>query len=292
MEHRESETLAAREEGLRAELRVDAGARLQRKIEPGHVVVLIGELRESRRLEAFANISIEIERGARLVDKSGHRARVLEADLAAFVPIGGARNDEIVGRIEGDFRVPQAGARAPARRELPVALRVERGASHGVVLVTFQLTQVGPKAIDVSPASLLLIVVIGTEGERERLAGEVRRTRPAQVEPVVEAVEIDHPAGRSRGRSLRRDRDREKLLDLPASTVGGEAQAVRSREPVLHGRAELALDDALAGIEQNHRGIDLPGVLLHLCAVEPRRVLRRLPHGIQDQRKTCIVAEC
>jgi hypothetical protein len=62
VEHRESEPLAALEKGFRAELRVDARARLQRKIESGRAVGAVGELGESRRLEAFADIAVEIER--------------------------------------------------------------------------------------------------------------------------------------------------------------------------------------------------------------------------------------
>jgi len=81
------------------------------------------------------------------------------------------------------------------------------------------------------------------------------------------------------------------LLDLPASAVGGKAQAVRSREPLLHGRAELVLHDVFAGIEQQHVGNDLARVLLHLRAREPRRVLRRLLHRIENQGNARIVAQ-
>ena len=160
---------------------------------------------------------------------------------------------------------------------------------HSVVLIAFQRPG-GAEVIEVAPAPLLLTVVIASHGEREGPACELRRARPAHIQPVIEAVEVDDAARRGR-RILRHDGNCQKLLDLPASAVDGKAQAVRGRESVLKGRAELALHDVFAGIEQQHGRIDLARVLLHLRAVEPGRVLRRLPHRVQDEGEARIVAE-
>ena len=126
--------------------------------------------------------------------------------------------------MERNFRVPQAGEEAPALREFPVGLRIERGAPHRVVLVAFQSAS-GSEIVDVAPAALLLIVVITSQREREGLAGKFGRVRPAQVQSVVETVEIDDGARRSLC-ILRRDRNCKELLDLPAPAVSGKPQAV------------------------------------------------------------------
>src|SRR2546421_1635712 len=136
MKYREGEPLAAREEGLRAELGVDAGARLQRKIEPGRAVRAVGELGESRCLEALSHVAVEIERRGHRVDQPRDGAGVLEADLAAVVGI--RTDDEVVLRIERNLGVPQARKEAPARSEFPLGLRIKCSAPRRVVLVALQ----------------------------------------------------------------------------------------------------------------------------------------------------------
>src|SRR6267143_5984874 len=112
--------------------------------------------------------------------------------------------------------MPQAGQEAPARREFPLGLRIECGAPRGVVLVALQWP--GPAVVvGVAPSPLFLVVVIAPHGEREASAGELRRARPAQVEPVIEAVEVDDTARSKRAGAAKR----EKLLDLTAPSVGG-----------------------------------------------------------------------
>src|SRR5439155_25159696 len=91
-------------------------------------------------------------------------------------------------------------------------------------------------------------------------------------------------------RILRHVENGHKLFDLTASAVDGKAQAVRGRESVLKGRAELALHDVFAGIEQQHGRIDLAWILLDLVVSKSGRVLRRLPHRVQDEREARIVA--
>src|SRR5439155_20570333 len=147
-----------------------------------------------------------------------------EADLAAVVGVG--PHDVVIARVERNLGVPQAGQEAPARHELPFALRVERGAVHSVVLIAFQRPG-GAEVIEVAPAPLLLTVVIASHGEREGPACELRRARPAHIQPVIEAVEVDDAARRGR-RILRHDGNCQKLLDLPASAVDGKAQAVEA----------------------------------------------------------------
>src|SRR5205809_763155 len=63
MECRESEPLAARKKGFRAELGVDARARLQCKIQARGAAGAVSELRESRSLEASSDVAVEIQRG-------------------------------------------------------------------------------------------------------------------------------------------------------------------------------------------------------------------------------------
>jgi len=106
--------------------------------------------------------------------------------------------------------VPQARKEAPARREFPLGLRIECGAPRSVVLVALQRTG-RAVVVGVSSAPLFLVVVVAPHGEREGPAGELGRARPAQVEPVVEAVEVDD-AARSQGA---RAAERQKLFDLP-----------------------------------------------------------------------------
>ncbi len=163
----------------------------------------------------------------------------------------------------------QAAARAPRRREPPFPLHVGVAVLDEVVLVAPERT-LRPELVHVPAAALVEAIEIGADrhGEGPLAAGD--RPRPSKPDAAVAAVEVDDAARAER----RVPRLGQELHDGPRAAVEPGLHGVLAGEGQVVDRAELGLAHALARVEDDRRGIHLPGIGLELRAAEPERILR------------------
>ncbi len=244
-----------------------AAARVEAEIEAA-AAVAVGDLDESRGLEAAAEIAVEAQRLGRTEHDTRDRRRGAVAALAAVVLIRGSRDDEIVPRVEVDAGMARAAVQRPALGEFPLGLRVERGAVDGVVLIAFQAAN-HAVVVDETLAPLVHRVVLGAE--RQPYARHVGE--PAQCAAAIAAIEIDNAAGMRRLVLGGIDRNGEELLHLALTEVEHGLGAAFP-EALLVRAAELVLRDGLLGVELDCLRRRLAWVLLELRARQAQRVLR------------------
>ena len=259
----------------------------QRKIETGPAGGTIGELGEGGRLEALADVGVGVHIGGEPVSHAGGRRGASVFHRAAVVAVAGG--DEVVGRLEGNARVTQAGEQAPAFGRPPLALQIQAIALDDVVFVALQRAG-QPEIVDESLAPLRHALVVETGAYRERRVCGPGRVSPAQAGAAVAAVEVNDAARMCRA-VLNGERNREVLGDLAIAAVSARFDPVAARKRQVPDEAELSLRDALSGVERHGIGARLGPVLRYLDRGEAERVLCfRLVERVHHQRHRAAIS--
>nr|AAL50650.1 unknown [Serratia marcescens] len=110
-----------------------AGGRLQADVQAGLAVGAVGEFVDGRGFKAAAGGEINVPRRIDFIVERTHRQPLVVAFAAAVVAV--ARRDVVVGRVEADRAVAQAGVQRPVRRQLPGGLQVRIQVPDAVFLV-------------------------------------------------------------------------------------------------------------------------------------------------------------
>src|SRR5690606_8233461 len=224
----------------RADLALHAGRRFQVEVGAG-AAGAIGGLGQRRRLEALADVGIQVHALAHAPQQAGDRAGGAVFDATAVVGIAG--RDEVVIDFQPHLAAAHAADQTPLRREGPVNLRIEVAVARSAALVAAQRGRRAEGVVE-TLAPLALGIEVGAQRPLQRQAVDRLPVRPARAGTAVAAVEIDHAAGRGRPAG-----EAQRLEYLPLAAIDARVQRVLRAELVLDHHAELRLADGLARIE-------------------------------------------
>ena len=142
----------------------------------GLAVRTIRKLGESRRLEPFSGVHVNVESRRNLVRDAANRGCARIRDGTAVIRI--ACCDEVVLRVEAHFAVPHAREHDQVVTA-PFGLRVHIVGAHGVVFVALQRTG-HAEVVDEAAAPFAHAVVVVARGEIEERGPELHRMGPSK----------------------------------------------------------------------------------------------------------------
>ena len=137
VEHRNVYPMARRHLPLRAELGVPAARRFQIAVQAGLAIGAVGHFREGRRLEALAQVGIDVQNRVGMPQHTHHRVGGPVAEAAAVVGVHGrgVQRDEAVVRLKTHPAGPKPGSYRESLRQVVGALDEEVGVAHPVQFV-------------------------------------------------------------------------------------------------------------------------------------------------------------